>query len=198
MADPPCVSPAVCADPQALARGPVDTAARVRALVEDHYDFVWRTLRHLGLPDATAEDGAQQVMCVLARRIDSVTPGAERRFLFSTAVRVASTLRRTARRRPESSIEEVGDLVASAPSGEELIDQLRAHQLLQRVLDALPEELRVVFVLYEIEELSTSEIAPLVGIPIGTVSSRLRRARELFQGIVRRMQAAPRGRGEGP
>jgi RNA polymerase sigma-70 factor (ECF subfamily) len=197
MADPPCGPPAVSAGSQALDGGPADAAARVRAVVEAHYDFVWRTLRHLGFDDATAEDGAQQVMCVLARRIDAVTPGAERRFLFSTAVRVASSLRRTARRRPESSLDDVGDIVASTPDGEELLDQRRAHELLHRVLGALPVELRIVFVLYEIEELTTGEIATMIGIPNGTVSSRLRRARELFQGIARRIQAASRGRGEG-
>ena len=59
---------------------------RVRALVDEHYDFVWRTLRYLGLTDADAEDAAQQVMCVLARRIADVErprqpdPGGKRGF----------------------------------------------------------------------------------------------------------------------
>ena len=80
-----------------------DDARRLRGLVDAHYDFVWRALRYLGLGDDDAQDAAQQVMCVLARRIAEVTPGVERAFLFSTASLVAGTWRRTARRRPETA-----------------------------------------------------------------------------------------------
>ena len=175
----------------------LDDAERLRTLIDAHYDFVWRTLRCLGLIDADAEDATQQVMCVLARRIRDVAPGAERSFLFSTATHVAGTLRRTARRRPEDAEEDLDLLAGSAPTTEELIDQHRAHEVLQRVLDAMPVELRLVFVLYEIEELTTAAIAEMIGVPAGTVASRLRRGRETFQAIVKRMQAAQRARGEG-
>lgn len=182
--------------PAAADNAAADVAsARVRPLVEAHYDLAWRTLRNLGLDDATAEDGAQQVMCVLARRIEEITPGAERSFVLSTALRVAATLRRTARRHPESTDEDIDGLVASTPSSEELLDQRRAREMLQGVLAAMPIELRVVFVLFEIEELTTREIAAVIAIPHGTTVSRLRRAREVFEAIVRRMQAIESGRG---
>jgi RNA polymerase sigma-70 factor (ECF subfamily) len=64
--------------------------------------------------------------------------------------------------------------------------------VLQEVLDQMPLELRAVFVLYEIEELTMAEIAEAVGIPPGTAASRLRRARESFHAIVRRLRAAQR------
>jgi RNA polymerase sigma-70 factor (ECF subfamily) len=195
MPDLPCVSALAPADSAAAHSASTDASARVRAVVEAHYDLVWRALRTLGLDDATAEDGAQQVMCVLARRIDEITPGVERSFVLSTAFRVAATLRRTAKRRAEATDEDIDDLVASTPSSEELLDQRRAREVLQRVLDAMPVELRVVFVLFEIEELSTREIAGAIGIPYGTAVSRLRRAREAFEAIVRRMQAVEKGRG---
>ena len=86
-------------------------------------------------------------------------------------------------------------LVAATPSSEELLDERRAHELLRRVLDALPVDLRIVFVLYELEELTTGEIASMIGVPLGTAASRLRRAREAFLNIARRMQAASKGRG---
>lgn len=169
--------------------------ARLRAIVEQHYDFVWRALRVVGLTDASAEDAAQQVMCVAARRLEEIRAGAERSFLFSTAMRVAAEFRRTARRRPATTDADVEALVAETPSSEELVDERRAHETLQRVLDAMPVELRLVFVLFEIEELKATEIAEMLGVPVGTVSSRLRRGREAFQAIVRRMQAAQqRGR----
>jgi RNA polymerase sigma-70 factor (ECF subfamily) len=75
------------------------------------------------------------------------------------------------------------------PSQEELTDQLRARALMDRVLSEMPGELREVFVLFELEELSISEVADLLAIPIGTVGSRLRRAREEFQDKVRRIKA---------
>ena len=49
------------------------------------------------------------------------------------------------------------------------------------MLDGLTDDLRVSFVLYELEGLSSPEIATLLGIPLGTVASRLRRAREAFE-----------------
>jgi RNA polymerase sigma-70 factor (ECF subfamily) len=173
-------------------------AQRVSKLVEAHFDFVWRTLCFVGLDDAAAEDGAQQVMCILARRIDDVAMGAERSFLFSTAMRVAGTLRRTSSRHPESGAEDLDALVAETPSAEELVDERRAHELLRKVLAALPVELRIVFVLYEIEEMTMREIAETLGIPAGTAASRLRRGREEFQAIVDRMQAARRRHGDAP
>jgi RNA polymerase sigma-70 factor, ECF subfamily len=197
MRDPPCAT-ALAGEPSAQVSAKDASEARVRALVEAHYDLVWRTLRHLGLSEATAEDGVQQVMCVLARRIDEVIPGTERRFLVSTAVRVASTLRRWARRHAESPVQEIDAIVASTPTSEELLDERRAHEVLQGILGALPDDLRVVFVLYEIEELTTREIAQAVGVPHGTAVSRLRRAREAFQAIVKRMQPAGRARGRTP
>ena len=61
-------------------------AARLRSALDRHYDFVWRTLRYLGVPDGDADDSAQQVFCVLARRIGDVVPGTEMAFLFKSAV----------------------------------------------------------------------------------------------------------------
>jgi RNA polymerase sigma-70 factor (ECF subfamily) len=172
-------------------------ARRLRVLVDEYYDFVWRSLRYLGLPPADADDGAQQVMCVLARRLGDVKPGAERSFLFSTATRVASTSRRARRRHPADAAQDPEALMASTPTGDELLDERRAHEMLHRIIQGMPVELRLVFVLYEIEELTTPEIAATVGVPVGTIASRLRRARETFQAIVKRMQAAGRAPGEG-
>jgi len=66
------------------------------------------------------------------------------------------------------------------------------------VLAQMPLELRTVFVLFELEEMTTPEIAELVGVPVGTAASRLRRAREEFQRLVARVQARARGVGGRP
>ncbi len=172
-----------------------DVQARVHSLVGRYYDFVWRTLQYVGLSEANAEDAAQQVMCVLARRIREIEPGAERPFLFSACIRVAAEVRRAARRRPAATdAVDLDALAAETPALDELVDQRRARQLLGKVLETMPEDLRLVFVLYEIEELAMPVIAETLGIPVGTVASRLRRARETFHSTVARLQAASRDR----
>jgi RNA polymerase sigma-70 factor (ECF subfamily) len=81
----------------------------------------------------------------------------------------------------------------SSAGPEELMDRRRARALLDRVLGALPMDLRAVFVLFELEELTMTEIATMSDIPPGTVASRLRRARQAFQEAVRTMTSRPGG-----
>lgn len=162
--------------------------ARLRALVEDQYDFIWRSLRRLGVPDTDADDCSQQVFLVASRKLADIVPGCERAFLFSTALRVASDARRSRQRRREV-FEEVDEPRDSAPDPEQIAEQKSARALLDEVLDSLPMEMRAVFVLFELEEMPSTEIAEVLAIPIGTVASRLRRAREEFQRIVARLKA---------
>jgi len=169
---------------------PVGAGVRLRAVVDRDYDFLWRTLRYQGVPDESLDDAAQQALCIFARRIHDVTPGAERAFLFSTAMHVASEMRRAQRRRPASPVDSFDAFVAEGPSAEELVDARRAHDVLRVILETLPDELRAVFVLFEVEEMTVAEIAAVIGVPAGTAASRLRRARELFQEAVRRYKAA--------
>src|SRR5438552_2214196 len=72
-----------------------ESEARLRLLMAAHFDFVWRSLRRLGLLDAEADDGAQEVFLVASRKLAQINTGSERQFLFATAVRVASTRRRS-------------------------------------------------------------------------------------------------------
>jgi RNA polymerase sigma-70 factor, ECF subfamily len=174
-------------------RGAENPTARLRRVIDHHYDSLWRTLRYLGVPEASVDDAAQQTLCVLARRLNDVESGAEVAFLFATAIRVASEARRSVRRNRAEPVQDVDSFPTTAASTEELVDQRRAREVLEQVLEAIPSDLRIVFVLFEIEELALAEIAGLLGIPTGTAASRLRRARESFQTVVRRRQAAERG-----
>jgi len=160
------------------------------ALAREHFSFIWRSLRRLGVAEPSVDDAAQQVFEVAARRLSDLEPGRERAFLFKTALLVATEARRRdARARSEAGGPELESLHDPAPSPEESALSRENRLLLDRALTALGLEERTVFVLYEIEELSLSEIAELVSIPRGTAASRLRRARESFHGEVKRLRA---------
>jgi RNA polymerase sigma-70 factor (ECF subfamily) len=162
---------------------------RFRELVDRHFEFVWRSVRRLGVRAADVDDAAQEVFLVAARRLDDFAPDRERAFLFGTAVRVASTRRRSARRRPEELEAESDERVGVELDPEELAELAQARPLLQEILDGMSVELRAVFILAEVEELPVREIAELLGVPQGTVSSRLRSAREKFHAGVKRLRA---------
>jgi RNA polymerase sigma-70 factor (ECF subfamily) len=178
---------AVATDPDAP---PLASAAtRLRAMMDAHFDFIWRSLRRLGLAPHLADDATQHVFVVASQRLEAIDPDSERAFLFQTAVRVARAERRTIARRREVLSDGVIELDESAPRPDELLDQRRARELLEHVLASLDLELRAVLVLFEFEGLSVSEIADTVGIPRGTAASRLRRAREEFTGALTRWKA---------
>jgi RNA polymerase sigma-70 factor, ECF subfamily len=155
--------------------------SRLRQVVSDHFEVLWRFLRRLGIADGDTDDAAQEVVLVLARKLDHVEVGAERSFVLSTAFRVASGFRRAARRRREVEDGELSDFESPELGPEALAEKQRLRVVLQRVLNELPLELRAVFVLYELEELTMAEIAATLELPPGTVASRLRRAREQFE-----------------
>src|SRR5690606_28994610 len=84
-------------------------------------------------------------------------------------------------------LDEAGETPSDHPSVEDLLDQRRARQLLDRALDVLPEKLRAPFVLFAIEGMTRLEVAELLGLAPGTVASRVRQARALFESAVRRL-----------
>jgi RNA polymerase sigma-70 factor, ECF subfamily len=168
--------------------------ARLRAMVDSHLDFTWRSLRRLGLSPDAADDATQRVFVVAHERLQDIAPGCEKAFLFNTAVRVASNARRTfARRREVLGDEESFDTADPAPHVDELLDRHRAREVLEELLQEMAMDLRVVFVLFELEGMKTSEIATTIDAPEGTVASRLRRARAEFQSMLKRYKARSRG-----
>jgi RNA polymerase sigma-70 factor (ECF subfamily) len=178
------------------ARSDTRDDARLRAMFSAHFDFIWRSLRRLGVPEASVDDALQQVFLVASRRMSDIRGDAERSFLFSTALRVAADARKSAKVRHEIAHDVLPEVAAPSQEGpEERLEQGRARAMLDALLEELPLDLRAVFVLFELEEMATPEIAALLGIPPGTAASRLRRARETFQEAAKRMQAQARFRG---
>ena len=110
-------------------------------------------------------------------------PGA---WLRGITFNVALRFRERAYRGRELATEDV-DRIAPTPDPEEALDRKQDVLRVRELLGQLPAALRDVFVLFEVEELSCEEIALLTGVELGTVYSRLYRARERFE------QAALRG-----
>jgi RNA polymerase sigma-70 factor (ECF subfamily) len=174
-----------------LVRAPAPaTDARLRELFDAHLDFVWRSLRRLGVAELVVDDAAQEVFLVVARRLADIQLGREKSFLFATALRVASDARRAAARRGVSDSDALDAIADDAPNPEQIADRQRARAVLDRVLDGMELDLRAVFVLYELEEMTMADIATTLDLPPGTVASRLRRARDAFQAAVARIGRA--------
>lgn len=154
---------------------------RLRQLVEDNVNFVARILRNAGTAQADIDDDVQRVFIALSNRLDDVQVGAEKSFLLQTALHMAAHARRTAARRREVITDSPPELVDPLATPEELADRSQLRRTLDRILSMMETDLRVVFVLFEIEEMTTTEIAAALKIPAGTVASRLRRARVDFR-----------------
>jgi RNA polymerase sigma-70 factor (ECF subfamily) len=165
-----------------------DRNQRLTSAVSLHFDSVWRMLRRLGVPEADADDAAQRVFLALDSRLADVPVERERGFLLSAAVRIAANARRHLKR----SREDVGldhDSAAPEPSPERTLQHRQLLAELDQALSNLSDEQRTVFVLYEIEGFSLPEIASSLSVPIGTATSRLRRAREGFEGWLKQRRA---------
>jgi RNA polymerase sigma-70 factor (ECF subfamily) len=170
-------------------------AARLEKLVRAEFAYIWRLCRRLGLPKGDADDALQQVFLTASRRLHDVKPGSERAFLYGVAVNVAAKWRQAHARRREDLESSFEIFVAGLPNAEELLDQQAELRVLDALLDAMPDDLRTVFVLHEIEQQPAPRIAEALGIAAGTVASRLRRAREDFSARLARLRARRRFEG---
>ena len=151
--------------------------ARMRGMVDRYSTFVGRVLRKGGVATANLDDEVQRTFIVAATRLEELRLGAERSFLHQVALNVASHARRRSARSREDITEDPPEPDDEAPSAEQLVDDKRMQQLLDRVVHDLSEPLRTVFVLHVFQDKSLTEIAAALRIPRGTAASRLRRAR---------------------
>lgn len=151
--------------------------ARLHAVMDLHGSALSRHLARLGVPSAELDDARQEVFIVAARKVEQIHPGSERAFLFATALRIARNARRGCRRRENlaSSLSEAAG--SPGPTTEELAEELQRRARLDDVIDRMPDDALLVFLLAELEEMSVPAVARRLGLPGGTVASRLRRAR---------------------
>jgi RNA polymerase sigma-70 factor (ECF subfamily) len=172
----------------------------VSSVQEEHDDFVWKSLQRLGVREPDLEDMAQEVFMVVHRRLHTFDGSAKMTtWLFGICSRVASSYRRSAyvrRERPVSDVPEraAGDEVLDP---EEATSERQSRALLDRIIAELDVDKRAVFVMFEIDELSCDQIAAIVGVPLGTVYSRLHAARKAFEKALARYGARASGGGGG-
>jgi RNA polymerase sigma-70 factor (ECF subfamily) len=150
----------------------------LEALMRRHNRLLYRTARAILRDDAEAEDAVQEAYLRAYRALDTFRGEAK----FSTwLVRIAANealMRRRARARTASVVplEAAIDVQSEGRQGDDML-----RRLLEKRVDALPDDYRAVFVLRALEELSVEETAHALGIPEATVRSRFFRARGLLR-----------------
>lgn len=165
---------------------------------ERHADFVWRTLQRLGVRDSDLEDALQDVFIVVHRKLHTFDGSARiTTWLYGIALRVAAAHRRRAHLRREEPMAEPERAAQrnDEQDPERTLMRDESRRRLSQALDSLGLEKRAVFVMFEIEGLAATEIAEIVGAPVGTVYSRLSAARAEFAAAVQRMEKHETTRG---
>ncbi len=164
------------------------TPVTMSVLFECFADDVWRVLRRFGLATADADDGLQQVFVIASRRHEDIEPGRERAFLCAVATKVAGRLRQRRQHELAELVEAAAPEATGAP--DEVVERRRLCAQLDTLLAALEPELREVIVLSYCAGLPRREVARALGLPEGTVASRLRRAHALLAASLKWRDAA--------
>jgi RNA polymerase sigma-70 factor (ECF subfamily) len=152
----------------------------------EDYHYVRAILRRNGVNARDAEDLVQEVLLVMWRRRSDYDPSRPLRpWLGGIAVKVAASFRK---RKSREVFSDVIDARDGALDPEEELALNRSQRLVARALAALPEKLRTVLVLYDLEGQSMRDIAEELEIPLFTAYSRLRMARQALGRNVRRQQ----------
>ncbi|MGK4003656.1 RNA polymerase sigma factor [Sorangium sp. So ce1036] len=156
-----------------------------------HFRFVWRSLRRLGVPESDAADAVQDVFLVVHRRLAEFEGRSKiTTWLYSICFHVARDRRKLAHlRRRAHDDEPLLDCADDRVDVGAEAERRQAIVLLEAILDELPLEQRAVFTLFELDGMSGEEVAELLDVPLGTVYSRLRLARDAFRRAVARLNA---------
>jgi RNA polymerase sigma-70 factor (ECF subfamily) len=172
----------------------LERASDVATIFEENFDYVWGTLRRLGVGPSDVEDLAHEVFVRVHRRLgDFDYRRPLRAWLFGIALRVASEHRKLARHRREVIGLPV-EPTASAPSAVECIEADEDRMLVEKALESVELDRRAVLLMHDVDEMPVPAIAEALGIPLGTGYSRLRMAREDLAAAVTRLSRQRRKR----
>lgn len=168
--------------------GPAGAALDFRTIFELEVAYVMRTLRRLGVAPSDVEDMAHEVFLAVHGQLHAYdTARPLRPWLFGFAFRVASHYRRKAQR--EATTASFDEMPDAADGPDALLEKERKRRLVLAALEGIELGRRAVFVLHEIDGVTCDEVARTLEIPVGTVYSRLRLAREDFAAAMRRLVA---------
>lgn len=169
---------------ESLVKSATLTPAEVDRVFREHGEFVWRTLRRLGLSEADADDICQEVFVVVFRKLqDFEQRSSLKTWLYGISVRLAAAHRRRASTQREVPTATLPEMTEPRGPHDRLVEN-EARHLLDLALDKLDDDKRAVFVLYEIEELTMADVAKALECPLQTAYSRLYAARETVEGFL--------------
>jgi len=157
-------------------------ARRFDAVYRETSAFVLRSLRRL-VADEAVDDAFQDVYLVVARRLGEFEGRSKlSTWVYGIVLRVAADHRRSSTRRQRRMLAAGNEPPPEPPETPEQAARLsEGRRLLHRVLDAMEDPLREVFVLVELEQVPGPEVAALLDLNPNTMHSRLRSARARFE-----------------
>jgi RNA polymerase sigma-70 factor (ECF subfamily) len=157
----------------------------------EHFAFVWRSAKRLGVSEAALDDVVQEVFVIVHRRLATFEGrSAMKTWLFGITLRVARDHRRSVGRRGGTSDAIDPDTVrASTPGPGDTMEKAEAVRVLHALLDEMDDERREIFVMAELEQMTMPEIAATLGLNVNTAYARLRAARGTFEESVARHRA---------
>jgi RNA polymerase sigma-70 factor (ECF subfamily) len=188
----PDTTPAIVAPPRVTS---VEEALEFDTVYEQHFSFVWRNVRRLGVPCESVDDAVQDVFLVVHRRLAEFEGRSSVRcWLYGILANVVRDARRKTRRKdPRARGQEVPDVEdivdVRGPTPQECAEHADAVRVLYDLLEQLEWQKREVFILVELEQMSIPEAAQALGVNTNTVYSRLRTARQAFNESVARYRA---------
>jgi RNA polymerase sigma-70 factor (ECF subfamily) len=159
------------------------------AVYQAEFAYVHRTMRRLGIRPADLDDLCHDLFVVVHRRLADFDPARPiRPWLFGIAYRVASDHRKRAHIKRELAVE-VAEPTSGSPNPEQELAHKRDRELVLAALDTMDLDFRAAFVMHDIDGHSVPDISAALGVPLNTVYSRLRLAREKFAVAVKRLRA---------
>ena len=169
------------------------------SIYRHYFDFVWSSVRRLGVSPAAADDVVQEIFIVIHSRVHTLEkPDALRSWIYSVVRRTVSSYHRSKR-----SMHASGAVLAAEPIARrypatpfDIAQQNDQVKLLFSLLDELDEPKREVFMMAELDELTVPEIAEILEIPLNTAYSRLRAARQAFEEALARRSTPLEAGGE--
>ena len=170
----------------AESEGPTDGREPADVLYRENYAFVWRNARRLGASEEWVDDAVHEIFLVATRRLHEFEGrSSTKTWLFAITFRVVQRLQRDRSRQQRHNARYVRE---QPPGVADAASETERAQYLRYLLGLLPDPQRVVLILAELEGFTSAGIAEVLGIPAGTVDSRLRAARLALGRVVEREQ----------